>query len=368
MEQGGFFSVEEDAPCSYVVMEDDEKLWDLNGLKETRWDKTLHNEKIWRKFRERYVSKEWMEANAGIRSSVHHQMQLVIQKQTWAALERGSYFTSDGKCVKLNMNVLKEYLRSTRVVAESPACSTWTCPPFAVDESRVFLFEGDCVDAALYLREGNVLTGPPCHRVAVLNMANPFTPGGGYRGGAGAQEENLFRRSNLLMALEQNPFHDAKTLYPIPQEGCLYSENVCFFRCSEHSGYRFMMRPHLLDVVSCAGLRHPHLTPDHLHYATQESRDLMRAKFRSCLLACRDAHVDAVVMSALGCGAFRNPPSEVASALADVLQEARAARQCPPIVAVAIYNDHNANKAHNPEGNVEPFRKALNVQNPIVLN
>ena len=33
-------------------------------------------------------------------------------------------------------------------------------------------------------------------------MANKTTAGGSYKGGAGAQEENLFRRSNYCQALE----------------------------------------------------------------------------------------------------------------------------------------------------------------------
>lgn len=55
----------------------------------------------------------------------------------------------------------------------------------------------------------------------VLNMANETVPGGGYKTGAAAQEENLHRRSNLFQHLE-NPdamprAHDV--MYPIPEFG-----------------------------------------------------------------------------------------------------------------------------------------------------
>ena len=42
-------------------------------------------------------------------------------------------------------------------------------------------------------------------RVVVLNMASATTPGGGYRKGQGAQEENLFRRSNYCQSLDTLP-------------------------------------------------------------------------------------------------------------------------------------------------------------------
>ena len=40
--------------------------------------------------------------------------------------------------------------------------------------------------------------------VLVLNFANPFNPGGGVRRGAKAQEEDLRRKSSLLLSLESD--------------------------------------------------------------------------------------------------------------------------------------------------------------------
>eukprot|EP00969_Alexandrium_andersonii_P056787 2503838-Alexandrium_andersonii.AAC.1 len=53
-------------------------------------------------------------------------------------------------------------------------------------------------------------------RVAVLNMAAKSHPGGGVRRGAGAQEENLHRRSDAFRFLERQV--QGGNLYPIPAE------------------------------------------------------------------------------------------------------------------------------------------------------
>ena len=43
--------------------------------------------------------------------------------------------------------------------------------------------------------------------ILVLNLANPVNPGGGVRRGSKAQEEDLCRKSSLLLSLESSAAH-----------------------------------------------------------------------------------------------------------------------------------------------------------------
>ena len=74
-------------------------------------------------------------------------------------------------------------------------------PPIPVQ-----VLNADCLDVAKTLQDEG------CNPV-VLNMANAYTPGGGYMTGAGSQEENLFRRSDYCKYL-------TKEHYPIENKAC----------------------------------------------------------------------------------------------------------------------------------------------------
>ena len=78
---------------------------------------------------------------------------------------------------------------------------------------RVSVADEDCLDRARWL------TGKGL-KVAVLNMASASSPEGGVRAGAGAQEENLHRRSDACRFLRDQ----RDRFYPIARRSCLLSE------------------------------------------------------------------------------------------------------------------------------------------------
>lgn len=179
------------------------------------------------------------------------------------------------------------------------------------------------------------------YSVAVLNMASAHSPGGGFRSGAGAQEENLFRRSDLFKFLHPSA-------YPIKDTACLVSPGVTILRGKEQDGYPFLEKTFPVTVLTCAALQHPTLTRDRRYLPRDEKR--MRMKIRALLDGAKLAGCDACIFSAFGCGAFGNPPEEVAHLFREELLKGGLKQ-----VSFCIFNDHNAGRRHNPRGNFTPF-------------
>jgi len=211
----------------------------------------------------------------------------------------------------------------------------------------------DCLYAGVQLKEQG-------YNPAVLNMASRRNPGGGVATGAGAQEETLFRRTNLFRSLyqfapyaEQYGMKHSYHQYPLDRNyGGVYTPDAIYFRESEQNGYALLDEPVSLSFITVAGMNRPDLTADGMiaDHHVGPIKNKIRTIFRMGLV---HGH-DSLVLGALGCGAFRNPPRHVARLFHEVMEEPEFRNRYRRIV-FAILDDHNAHQKHNPEGNFKPF-------------
>ena len=196
--------------------------------------------------------------------------------------------------------------------------------------------------------------------ILLLNMASRRNPGGGVTTGAGAQEETLFRRTNLFRSLYQfapyagqygiKPSHHQ---YPLDRNfGGVYTPDAIYFRESEQKGYALLEEPVSLSFITVAGMNRPDLTDD--GYIADHHVELIKNKIRTIFRMGLVHGHDSLVLGALGCGAFRNPPRHVARLFHEVMEEPEFKNKYRRIV-FAILDDHNAHQRHNPEGNFRPF-------------
>lgn len=156
-----------------------------------------------------------------------------------------------------------------------------------------------------------------------INLANRFYPGGGVEDGCPAQEESLCRRSNHIFGLKTQR-------YPFPENGGIYCPHVQVFR---NSDFTFMEDPVDVALVAIAGydlrdnsgdrqaLNLPLTGPLTDLNACELFTSGTKNKIRNMLREMAEKGHANLVLGALGCGAFQNPPELVARLFKEVFQE-----------------------------------------------
>jgi uncharacterized protein (TIGR02452 family) len=227
------------------------------------------------------------------------------------------------------------------------------------------VIEADCLETAELLQKSGF---NPC----VLNMASRQNPGGGVLGGAGAQEENIFRRTNIFLSLYQfasyapeYSLEKNENQYPLDKNtGGIYSGGITVFRGSEKNGYRLLQTPFKVSFVSVPAINHPTLEQiNGKDYIEKSLIEPTKEKIRTVLRITGKHNHDSLVLSAFGCGAFCNPPHHIAALFREVFSEDEFFSQFK-LVVFAIINDHNSWSEHNPEGNVLPFLEVFDLTTP----
>ena len=184
---------------------------------------------------------------------------------------------------------------------------------------RVIVVESDTLDLAKEIFE-NVGVAP-----LVLNMANETHPGGGYRSGSAAQEENLFRRSDLHFCFAPgevvvDPADPSRQCYSHSMQrlisgvdGSVYiseAPRVCIRGSEDFNdptlGYELYAKDEAFPFYEMRSAA----------YITSKSPDLeeveARRRIRAQLASARDSGHRVLVLSAFGCGAFGGTPELVA--------------------------------------------------------
>ena len=175
----------------------------------------------------------------------------------------------------------------------------------------------------------------PEARIAVMNFANAFYPGGGVEDGASAQEESLCRTSTLYPLLNtrilQSSFYDYHNDLETPRasDSLIYIEGVVICKTDEDLPERMPKEDWVtVDVITIGA---PDLRPGTNHYAPplENGTYMMDAELFGYhvkraihVLTCAASKgVDILVLGAFGCGAFRNNPEVVARAYKTALTE-----------------------------------------------
>lgn len=146
-------------------------------------------------------------------------------------------------------------------------------------------------------------------KIACLNLADDSFPTGCANTGSGAQEESLCYRSTLSSHL------DIK-YYPLKNNELLYSSNIIVFKDTEEKHFQ-MIKYFITNVISMPGIRHPIL--DENNNMKESDLESLKIKIETILQVAYNENIDILVLGALGCGAWKNNPTDVANTFKIVL-------------------------------------------------
>lgn len=285
-----------------------------------------------------------------------HKLRREVYASTLQAVEEERYTLPDGRRISLSLDPNME--RESKLYARElhPA------PPETVKDTVVEVVDRDCLAVAKELLEEQL------GRVAVLNMANRQTPGGGVYGGSGAQEEYCFRCSDYFRSLYQySPFGAMYGVSPVEEQypmdrdfgGC-YSPNVTIFRGLEEEGYPFLETPWKMNFIAVAALNRPETvtTPEGDRHLIRSLVEPAKRKIRTIFNIAIENGVEVLVLGAMGCGAFRNPPEHIAALFKEILDEPPYKGRFAKIV-FAIKGDHNSMASRRYGSLVDTFSAIL---------
>ena len=287
-----------------------------------------------------------------------HASRIELFESTLTLLRQGWYISNSGQRIVLPsveevMSAATMYREPMRVLID----------PIAPIQTEVRVENDDCVLVAKRLIDAG-------YRPAMLNLADLYTPGGLVEYGSGAQEENLCRRSNLILSLYQfsrariRQYPDLGLVqhadqYPMDERfGGVYSGIVTFFRGPESEGSPLEDTAYNIPVISVAALSGPRIGADGLMFP--EETEITLDKMRTILRIGMANFHDSLVLSAMGCGAFANPPAHIAKLFHQVIEEDEF-RDRFRLIDFAILDGYRTGLRHNPEGNLVPFQREFGV-------
>jgi uncharacterized protein (TIGR02452 family) len=151
----------------------------------------------------------------------------------------------------------------------------------------------------------------------ILNFADDEEAGGVVDNGNSAQEESLWRRTNLCATQLQ-------TFYPLAQDPVqegIYTPEATVLKDTEANNCEDIPAPWQAAFIAVPGLKFPRVNKQGRVSLGDMMR--MRAKIELICQTAKEYGHDALVLGPLGCGVWRSPPKQVAEIMRVVLSSYR---------------------------------------------
>ncbi|MGL4582608.1 MAG: TIGR02452 family protein [Flavobacterium sp.] len=191
-------------------------------------------------------------------------------------------------------------------------------------------------------------------KVACLNFASAKNPGGGFLGGAQAQEECLSRASTLYPTLmkymkDMYEYNRSQSSY-LYSDCMIYSPSVLFFKDDSDE---LLVQPYTMDIITSPAVNIGAMIQNNKPEEIKKAKEVMLNRLDKIFATLVLHKVDHVVLGAWGCGVFRNDPNDVAHYFAHYLGEGGKYAKAFKHISFAVFD-----RSKNLE-NLRAFKTAL---------
>lgn len=238
-----------------------------------------------------------------------------VAKETVEIVDRGDYTGPSGQLVSIR-DAVAAATRGTRLYTPEDLADL-AAPPPGAGSPAIEVTPETTAAAARRLVEAEATCD-----VAALNFASAKNPGGGFMGGAKAQEEDLARCSALYHCVRMaRGYYDANRACDslLYTDHIIHSPGVPYFRDERLD---LLDRPFLVSMLTAPAPN----AGEYLRRRPRGHADIDAALDRRAELVLRVlAHHGhrTLVLGAWGCGVFRNDPARVAASFARWLRDPR---------------------------------------------
>ena len=242
---------------------------------------------------------------------MRRQKNIQILEDTLDILEKGSY-TKDGQDVHLRFSL--DEMRKIQVFLpdDITALRAESQESGAPDGERcIFGCENtDALSLAWRKYQNLRQSGGLDPKILVLNLASGTQPGGRTRNGANAQEEDLCRRTSLLLSLESEAvrkyydYNNARKTR-MGSDAVMLSPNVEVIKDSS-SG--LLSDPFRISVISCAA---PMVRLGLEGMSKQEYEMMVYQRIQGMLLVAASHGYRHLILGAFGCGVYGNDAATI---------------------------------------------------------
>jgi len=233
-----------------------------------------------------------------------------IANKTLEIVKNG-FYEYKGKKIVIEKE-LKESIENTFTIAPKDWDAILETPIEDMFETDIVTKNCSTIEAIFEEKNG---------KICVLNFASAKNPGGGFLGGASAQEESLARSSNLYETQIKN-----KAMYDFNRnqssflysDYMIYSPNVLFW--NDDNG-NYFEKPLVADVITAPAPNKGAMLQHNRKEEIAQTEEIFKKRMDKVLAIALQQKSDTIILGAWGCGVFRNEPKDVAQLFKEIIAE-----------------------------------------------